>query len=254
MADYTWAPRPPGYVPYSPGVPGSGYAPGNPTFNTGTGQWQYPATSPTYDPFGGGGGFNQAFSGGGGAGVGQGNWLSWFLPLISNLGQGYLGGKAQSKSEQANRDSIQDRIRQALAALSPQNINMLAQAFLPQIMAQLNPQAQTAIQGLSTSQGRRGLYQSPIGSAQEAGLRGQLAQAGPAQAFQQAMGLAGQQASAISGAPFAMSQPNYNYANAFGNAFNSALAGYSLTGKREPEPPSPYATALDFPKYGFMGR
>jgi hypothetical protein len=218
-----------------------------------SGNIRFPGTNPTYDPFGGGG---SAFGGGGGGGAGAGgqNWLGWFLPLLSNLGTGYLQGKAQSKSDKANREAIQDRIRAALAALSPENISALAKAFLPQIMATLNPQAQTAIQGLATSQARRGLYQSPIGAASEAGLRGQLAQAGPQQAFAQAMGLAGQQAGALTGLPIPQVQPNYGAANAFGGAFNSALAGYALTQRREPEPPSPYASAFDFPKYGVLGR
>lgn len=220
----------------------------------GTGSPSFGDTNPTYNPWGGGGNeFNQAFNSGGGGGSSSGmdRFLATFLPILGNLGQGYLANRAQGKSEEANRKDIQDRIRAALATLSPAHISMLSQAFLPQIMAQLNPQMQTAIQALNTSQGRRGLFQSPIGLAQESGLRGQLAQAGPQQAFQQAMGLAGQQASAITGAPFAFSQPNYNYGNAFYNAFKEGLAGYALAkNRREPEPPSPYNVIGDYQSGG----
>src|SRR5262245_39913554 len=99
--------------------------------------------------------------------------------------------------------------------------------FLPYIQNANNGVNQNALAGLLKSQYQRGLQGWGGSLSQEAGLRGLLGNQSVQQAFQQAMGLAGQRASVWSGTP-PMTQPNYNLANGIGNAANLGLTAYGI--------------------------
>lgn len=174
----------------------------------------------------------------------QGGWANtfWGQALI-NAGLNFVGGKLQDratgKANRANQKAVQDRIRQALQELSPQQIQMLVRQFLPQIASVNNPLQQTALQGLATSQARQGLAGTPFASTAEAGLRGQMANATSTQAFERAMQLAGQRASAVTGAPFVTQQPNTGFADAFSNTANQIMLARALS-QKQPQQGAPF--------------
>lgn len=151
-----------------------------------------------------------------------------------NLGAGYLGNRAQAKANSQNIDAMKDRIKLALSQLSPEQIMMLVRQYMPQIQAVLGPMQQTALQGLATSQARQGLAGTPYGLTAEAGLRGQFANQATNQAFEQAMGTAGQRASAVTGAPFVQAQPNTAWADAFSNTANQYMLARALSRQSQP--------------------
>lgn len=99
--------------------------------------------------------------------------------------------------------------------------------FLPYIQNAQNPLQQNALAGLLKSQYQRGLQGWGGSLSQEAGLRGMMGNQAVQQAFQNAMGLAGQRASVWSGTP-PMTQPNYNLASGFQNAANLGLTAYGI--------------------------
>lgn len=142
-----------------------------------------------------------------------------------------FGHKAQKKSEQTNWDRQKALILQALNQLSPENIASLQKLFLPYIQQQMNASGQGSIAALKRSQAGRGLLGSGFGLSQEAGLRGMMGSQAVTQAFQNAMGLAGQRANAWLGQGTPQVQPNMNMANAFQNAISSGFLGASLYGK-----------------------
>lgn len=191
---------------------------------------------------GGGGGLSANFAalaGGSGGGGMAGFGNTALINAGLNLAGGYLQDRATKKANQSNIDAMKDRIKQALQQLSPEQIQELMRQFLPQIAAVNNPLQQTALQGLATSQARQGLAGTPYGLTAEAGLRGQFANNMSTQAFQQAMGLAGQRASAVTGAPFVQTQPNLGLANAFSNTADQTLLAYALSRRNQP-PVTPY--------------
>lgn len=157
------------------------------------------------------------------------------IPIAASLIGGALGGKAQSKSQQSNYDRQKNFIYQALGQLSPDNISALTQSFLPQIHAAQFGVGQTAMHQLARSQSISGRFQSPGAATQRLGLSAYLGNSAQQQAFQQAMGLAGQRASVWAQQPFATT-PNYNMAQGFQNAVSSGLLGYSLSQKPQSNP------------------
>lgn len=148
-----------------------------------------------------------------------------------------FGHKSQKKSEQTNWDRQKALILQALNQLSPENIAQLQRLFLPHIQQQMNASGQGSIAALKRSQAGRGLLGSGFGLSQEAGLRGMMGSQAVTQAFQNAMGLAGQRASAWLGQPLQTTQPNYNMANAFQQAAQQGLlAGALAQGGKQQSP------------------
>lgn len=196
------------------------------------------------DPFLAGGGLAAGGAAGaaGGAGMAAAGGTPWYntfggqaaINAGSNLIGGQLASRAQAKSDSRNIDAMKDRIKLALQQLSPEQIQILVRQFLPQIAAINNPLQQTALQGLQTSQARQGLAGTPFASTAEAGLRGQFANNLSTQAFQQAIGMAGQRAGAVTGAPFVQTQPNMGLANAFSDTANQTLLAYALS-RRQPQ-------------------
>lgn len=152
-----------------------------------------------------------------------------------------MGNKAQKKSEQSNWDHQKALIYNALAQLTPENIQQLTQVFLPHIQSAQAMQAQTALHGLMRNQARSGLAGSRIGASQILGLQANQGNNALQQAFAQAMGLAGQRASVWTGQPLQQNPPNYNLANAFQQGSQQALLAYALSGKGGNQTPTPSA-------------
>jgi hypothetical protein len=185
-----------------------------------------------------GGGAAGGASGGaaaGGAAAGGSGWGTAAILGGTNLLGAAINSNTISKANQANRNAIEQHIRQALAQLDPAAIQQLTQTFLPQIMAQQSPMMQSQVQQLNQSNYARGLGTSPIAGMQEAALRAGGVNAASTQAFQQAMGLAGQRASAITGSPIYQQQPNLAYGTALSDTVNQTLlARYFQQGQRQP--------------------
>jgi len=93
---------------------------------------------------------------------------------------------------------------------------------------------QNALSGLLKSQYSRGLQGWGGSLSQEAGLRGMLGNQSVQQAFQQAMGLAGQRANIWSGGSPPLTQPNYNMANALTRAADIGLTSYGIYKNSQP--------------------
>src|SRR3990172_4267967 len=182
---------------------------------------------------GAGGGLPIGFGGGGGGAGGAGGLSPWQWSLISgglDLIGGYLGQRAQSKSEAANRELVRERIQQALAQLSPEQIQALTRFFLPQQMQMAAPQMQTATQAFRQQAARAGTLGTPYAQTAELGFRGQMINRNVTQAFQNAMGLAGQRAGAITGTPLPFGQPNTALANSLGTAIDRGFLINALGG------------------------
>lgn len=203
---------------------------------------------PTYmggggDPFGNWWGTDPT-GGGSQQGAGSQGWWNTFLGQAGinagiNLLGGYLQDRSNKKTNQANQKAVQDRIRQALAQLDPAQIAVLVKQYLPEMAAISNQQQQTALQQLNVSQARQGLSGTPYGLTAEAGLRGQMANQVSTAAFQRAMETAGQRASAVTGAPFVMQQPNTGLADAFSNTANQIMLARALS-QRQPRQSAPF--------------
>jgi len=155
-----------------------------------------------------------------------------------NLLSGYLGNKAQSKADSANRKAIEDRIRRALANLSPEHIMALAQQFLPQMSANMNQAGQTAIQAVREQAARTGQLESPRALNFEAGTRAKLANDVQQQAFDRAFGLAGNQAGVLTGMPVNQVQPQMGYANALTDSVNQAYFARAMSQQGPPQQPA----------------
>ena len=95
--------------------------------------------------------------------------------------------------------------------------------FYSKNYAQMAPQMQGAQQRISAAAGRQGLTGAGVTSQLQAGIPGQFANAALSQANQQALGVAGQKASLLGGAP--VSAPY-----SFGNDINSMMQTLSLYG------------------------
>lgn len=152
-----------------------------------------------------------------------------------------LGSKSQKKSENTNYKRQQQMIAQALQQLSPANIAQLSQMFMPQIMASQFGIGQTAMHGLQRTLARQGLSQSGIAPSRQLGLSAYLGNQAQQQAFQGALGLAGQRASIFSQQP-SQTQPNYNMAAGFQQAIQQGLLAAALQQK-------PQGPAATYPSY-----
>lgn len=202
----------PGWQPGPYGVPG-GQSPFGPLAPGG-----YP---------GGEGGYMQPGQQGGGGNFWQQTAVNTGLNLLS----GFLSNRAQGKADKANQKAIQDRIRQALALLSPEHINALMQQFLPQMAAMSNAAGQTTIQQVRAQAARTGQLESPRALSYEAGTRARLAGDVQNLAFTGAMNLAGQQSSAVTGAPYFPQQPRYGIAQSIQDSVNQAYFARALAGR-----------------------
>lgn len=161
-------------------------------------------------------------------------WYNTFLGQSAintggNLLGGFLQNRAIGQAQNASNQQIQDRIRQALAALAPEQIMALAQRFLPQMAANMNIAGQTAIQGVREQAARTGQLEGPRALSFEAGTRAKLAQDVQQQAFLAAINNAGAQAGAITGAPYTPIQPQTGYADAIMNSINQAYLARALS-------------------------
>jgi hypothetical protein len=107
-------------------------------------------------------------------------------------------------------------------------------------MAGQSGMTQTALHTLARSQAQKGLIGGIAGS-QQLGLSASMGNSALQQAFQQAMGLAGQRASVWAQQPFA-TQPNYNMTQGFQSAINGGLLGYALAKGGNRSQPSPYGS------------
>lgn len=87
---------------------------------------------------------------------------------------------------------------------------------------------QNALSGLLKSQYSRGLQGWGGSLSQEAGLRGMLGNQAVTQAFQNAMGLAGQRANIWAGGSPPLSQPNYNLAQGISRGADVGLTAYGI--------------------------
>lgn len=205
-----------GYTPPGGGFydPGGTFHGGQPTGDFGT-------------QYGGGNNFLSSFGG------------QTLINTLGNMFTGYLGNRSQAQAQQANQNEIEHRIRLALMQLEPAQISALMQSLLPQLMSNANRASQTAIQGVREQAARIGLGGSPYGLSFEAGTRAKLFGDVQAQALTGALNLAGQRASAVSGAPFVPIQPRTGYAEALGQSLNQGFAAYALS-RRQPTPYAPY--------------
>jgi hypothetical protein len=185
-------------------------------------------------PFGAGGtlGGGGAAAGGAAAGAGTtaagGGGASSFLSHpATNLGinvfTSFLDQRAAEKQNEANQRQREQQIAQALAQLSPEQIAQLTQEFLPEIAAITAPQAQAAQHNLNQRAAGAGLQGSPFTQTASAGLQGQVINQNAALAFQQAMGLAGQRAGAITGTPLISSVNTGSFGPSIQNSFNQFL-------------------------------
>src|SRR6267142_4648616 len=159
-----------------------------------------------------------------------------------NLLGGYLQNQATGKANKQNQKSIEDRIRQALAALAPEHIMALAQQFLPQMSSQAFGAGQTAIQAVRAQAARTGQLEGPRALSFEAGTRAKLASDVQQKAFEGAMNTAGAQAGAISGAPFNPIQPQMGFAQGVINSANHAYGArfYQQANRQNNTPGTPY--------------
>lgn len=157
-----------------------------------------------------------------------------------NLAGGALQNRAQAGADKANRKAIEDRIRQALAALSPEHIMALAQQFMPQMAANMSQSGQTAIQAVRAQAARTGQLEGPRALSFEAGVRSKQANDVQSAAFERAFGLAGNQASAITGAPYQMQQPRMGYADALTNSANQAWFARAMSQQPQQQTGVPY--------------
>jgi hypothetical protein len=189
-------------------------------------------------------GIGAAGAAGGGAGVaGGGGFLSSFggqtlLNTGANLLSGYMQNRAQSKAQKASQKQIEARIRQALAALSPEHIMALAQQFLPQMAANMSGAGQTAIQAVREQAARTGQLENPRALSFEAGTRAKLAGDVQQRAFEAAFNTAGNQASQIGGAPYTNIQPQTGIADAIMQSINQAY--YTKARTQQPNQNVPY--------------
>lgn len=146
-----------------------------------------------------------------------------------NMLGGWLQNRAISSAQQQSQQQIADRIRQALAALSPEQIMALAQQFLPQMAAQMSGAGQTAIQAVREQAARTGQLEGPRALSFEAGTRAKLASDVQQRAFEAAFNTAGAQAGAITGAPYTPIQPQTGFADAITNSINQAYMARALS-------------------------
>lgn len=189
------------------------------------------AYAPTAGGASGGGLLSQLF--------GQGGWQNAAILGGANVLGAGIQSNAINQANQANRNAIQQRIRQALAQLSPQQIQQLTQQFLPEIMSVQGPLMQSQIAQFNEAAGQRGLGTAPITGAQETALRASGINSATQQAFERAMGLAGARAGAITGQPVYQQQPNLAYGNVTGDTLNQLLlARYLQQGQQQN--PFPY--------------
>ena len=161
-------------------------------------------------------------------------WYNSFLGQTAlntgfNLLGGWLNNRAIGNAQQQSQQQIADRIRQALAALSPEQIMALAQQFLPQMAAQMSGAGQTAIQAVREQAARTGQLEGPRALSFEAGTRAKLASDVQQRAFEAAFNTAGAQASAITGAPYTPIQPQTGIADAITNSINQAYMARALS-------------------------
>lgn len=231
----------PNYTPPSGGNMPMSNAPygWNPT----GGQYGVPSNNP-FGPLSNGQYGGDSSSGGGGN---PNAWYNSFLGQTGintglNLLGGFLQNRAQKGADKANQKAIEDRIRRALANLSPEHIMALAQQFLPQMAANMSGAGQTAIQAVRAQAARTGQLESPRALSFEAGTRAKLAGDVQTAAFDRAFNLSQNQANAITGAPYAMQQPRTGYADAIANSVNQAYFARAMSG-RQPQQPAgvPYA-------------
>ena len=221
----------------------------------------------SYVPIGGTAAFPTAASIGAGAGVGSGagasigaglpaaaatsspSFFQTFLgQTLLNSGLNIVGGQLQNraiqKAQEQSQKQIADRIRQALAALAPEQIMALAQQFLPQMAAQMSGAGQTAIQAVREQAARTGQLEGPRALSFEAGTRAKLASDVQQRAFEAAFNTAGAQAGAITGAPYTPIQPQTGIGDAITNSINQAYFVKALQQNRQQQ--APYA----FPYFG----
>lgn len=204
----------------------SGYDPLN-------GPYGAPAGNP-FGPLSNGQYGGDSSSGGGGN---PGAWYNSFLGQAGintglNLLGGYLQGRAQNKADKSNQKAVADRIRQALAALSPEHIMQLAQQYLPQMAANNFQAGQTAVQAVREQAGRTGQLEGPRALSFEAGTRARLAGDTQRQAFEHAFNTASGQSAAITGAPYTPIQPRMGFADAI---INSANQAYYARARSQPQ-------------------
>jgi len=182
---------------------------------------------PAVEALGGGAAAGGGGAAGGGAAAGGGFFSNPWVNLGINLGTGYLDQQAQKDANQANQRAADARIAQALAALSPEEIARLTQQFIPEIAAITNPQFQAQQQALQTAGARAGFTgnqaDTNLQQTLQAGLRGQQINANSQLAFQQALGLGGQRASAITGVPIPPIQNVGSFGKPIQDSFNQFL-------------------------------
>lgn len=202
------------------------------------------------------GDFGALAGGGAGAAAGTTPWYNTFLGQTGiNTGANLLGGvlqnRAISSAQKQSQKAIEDRIRQALAALAPEQIMALAQKFLPQMAANANQAGQTAVQAIREQAARTGQLESPAALTAEGGTRAALASDVQRRAFEAAMNNAGQQASAITGAPYTPIQPQTGIAQAIMDSVNQAYYARARS-QQQPQynPYGPYGTPYAWPSAG----
>lgn len=184
-------------------------------------------------------------------------WKAAAVNTGFNLLQGFLGNRAQSGADAANQQALEDRIRKALALLSPQHLYALMQLFREGM-------AQTGSAGTSTalsqvSQYARGLganvprslpsgleamSQNTYGSPLRSSMPGEVHD----RAFDYAGNLAGMQSAAVTGAPYAMQQPQTGYADAVTNSVNQAYFARAMS--QVPQQPGGVPYAYPYNPYG----
>lgn len=240
--------RPPGsnIDPTGGLMPGGGVTPSLPSVPASP-SGALPNLGPTLPGLGGGGGYGGPYGGfsTGSPSSGGGNPNAWYNTFLGqtaiNTGFNLLGGILQNRSlkgaEKQNRKDIENRIRQALAALSPEHIMALSQQFLPQMAANASTAGQTAIQGVRAQAARTGQLEGPRALSYEAGTRAKLASDVQRQAFEGAFNLAQGQANAITGAPYTPIAPKTGYADALLNSVNQA---YYARARTQPPTTAPF--------------